>query len=396
MRPAQGIARGFVRVVDGILDRVGEGEPPSEPGVERLDGAGRLLTAGLVDLHTHGMHAHLYERGVEALHGVAGVLGQYGTTSIAPTLVPAVRPAFFDLLRDFTDAIPRVDAVSVLGVHLEGPFVAMTGAACETRAGDLALLDELLAAGGGRVIIMSISPEAPGIIPVIERLAGRGVVPFITHTRAGVAETLAAIDAGARHATHFYDVFPIPEETDPGVRPVGVVETILADPRTTCDFIADGIHVDPMAIRAAVAAMGAERVCLVTDASIGAGLPPGVYDTPWGYPVEVQPGGAPRIADKAHPMCGALAGSALTMNRGIGNLREWLDIPEEQVWAMGTSNPARVADAAGKGRIEAGCDADLVLWREDGGELRPARTWVGGRTVYDAARDPLQAQRRPA
>jgi N-acetylglucosamine-6-phosphate deacetylase len=231
---------------------------------------------------------------------------------------------------------------------------------------------------------MSIAPEVPNIIPVIERLVEAGVTPFITHTRANVEETVAAIQAGARHATHFYDVFAVPEETDPGVRPVGAVEAILGDPRGTCDFICDGIHVHPMAIRAAVAAKGWQGVSLITDASFGAGLGPGRYETPWGYPVEVKPGNAPRISEPEHPMHGALAGSALTMDQGVNNLLQWIDLPPEKVWAMATCNPARVIGATRKGRLQAGMDADLVLWREEAGVFRPARTWVGGRMVYEA------------
>src|SRR5262249_45336740 len=149
------------------------------------------------------------------------------------------------------------------------------------------LLKDMLAACQDRVAIMSISPDQKNVLPVIVHLKERGIVPFITHTRASVEQTQAAIEAGARHATHFYDVFPVPEEKDPGVRPVGAVEAILADRRVSVDFISDGVHVHPTAIRAAVAAKGWAGVILITDSNIGAGLPSGQYDTPWGYPVHV-------------------------------------------------------------------------------------------------------------
>jgi N-acetylglucosamine-6-phosphate deacetylase len=375
VRPGVGIEPGSVHVRDGEI-------VPRGTGVGSIDGQGGLLSPGLIDVHTHGIHRFAYDQGVDDLHEAAQVLARYGTTTVVPTLVPMVTPEFMEGLSIFVSAIDEIKGVSIPGVHLEGPFVAITGAACETRDGDVTLLDELLDAAGGRVTVMSIAPDVPNILPVIERLVERGVTPFITHTKASVEQTLAAIDTGARHATHFYDVFPVPDETDPGVRPVGVVETILGDPRTTCDFIADGIHVHPMAIKAAVAALGWERVSLITDASFGAGLPPGDYDTPWGYPVRVEPGNAPRIADPDHPLVGGLAGSALTMNKGLMNLLTWIDRPPDQVWAMATRNPAQAIGLERKGHIEPGANADLVLWDDTDGQLTALCTWVGGEVVY--------------
>jgi N-acetylglucosamine-6-phosphate deacetylase len=277
----------------------------------------------------------------------------------------------------------KVDAACLPGFHLEGPFLAITGAGADTLPGDLVLLKELLAATGDRVTAMSVSPDTPDIIPVIEHLAACNINVFITHTRATPEQTAAAIDAGARHATHFYDVFPVPAETDPGVRPVGAVEAILADRRCTVDFIADGVHVHPTAIRAAVVAKGWAGVSLITDSNIGAGLPAGIYETPWGFPIKTSPGNAARIDMPGHKSHGGLAGSSLTMDRGISNLRRWLNLPEEHVWAMGTANPARIAGLQSKGGLHPGMDADFVLWDEDSdGDLCACQTWVGGRCVY--------------
>ena len=194
----------------------------------------------------------------------------------------------------------------------------------------------------------------------------RSVVPFLTHTGAGVAETQRALAAGARHATHFYDVFYAPPETDLGVRPVGCVEAILADPRASVDFICDGVHVDPVAIRMGLRCKGWEKVAMITDSNIGAGLPAGEYGTPWGFRIHVAPETAARILPP-HPLAGALAGSALTANRGMANLHAWFgsEYPAEQLWALGTCNPARLANLPAKGVLQVGADADLVLWNDD-------------------------------
>jgi N-acetylglucosamine-6-phosphate deacetylase len=343
-----------------------------------MEGNGRLLTPGLIDIHTHGLMDRLYEAGPDGLHGAARELGRFGVTTVLPTIVPQMKPGWAELLGTIADAIPSVHEVNIPGLHLEGPFMAVGGAACPTLPGDLALLDQLLAACRGRVTAMSLSPDTPHIVPVIHRLRERNISVFLTHTRATAEQTDAALAAGARHATHFYDVFYAPPETDPGVRPVGAVEAIFADPRATVDFIADGVHVHPAAIRAAVTAKTFAGVVLITDANIGAGLPPGIYDTPWGYPVKVSAETAARHATKNF-----LAGSALTMNQGMANLFQWLNLPPEQIWAMGTLNPARLLGLTGKGRVEVGADADLVLWESD---FRPAQTWVGGVTTYEKAK----------
>jgi N-acetylglucosamine-6-phosphate deacetylase len=166
---------------------------------------------------------------------------------------------------------------------------------------------------------------------------------------------------------------------------VGVVEAYLADPRATVDFIADGVHVHPTAIKAAVAAKGPQGVILISDSNIGAGLPPGIYESPVGGTVKIAPGDAARIYDPGSKLNGVLAGSALTMDRGMANLSAWLNLPLEQIWLMGSGNPARLLGLKGKGTLQVGADADLVLWDQsaDGG-FHARRTWVGGRCVYEA------------
>lgn len=374
VEPGKSILPGDVLVHNGRIVATGA-VCVTVKDVETIDGGGRLLTPGLIDVHTHGIMHSLYETGPDGLRAAAKELGRFGVTTVLPTIVPQIRDGWLDLLGEIAAAIPSVREVNIPGLHVEGPFMAVGGAACPTLPGDLELLERILFACAGRLAVMSVSPDAPNIVPVIRRLRQEKVTVFLTHTRADVEQTEAALEAGAVHATHFYDVFYAPPETEPGARPVGAVEAILADPRASVDFIADGVHVHPTAIRAAVAAKTWAGVILITDSNIGAGLPAGIYDTPWGYQVKVSPQDAARHATKNF-----LAGSALTMDRGMANLLRWLKLPPEQVWAMGTLNPARLLGLDRKGRLEPGADADLVLWD---GDLTAARTWVKGNSVYE-------------
>ena len=379
--PGQRIAPGQLLLQDGRIAAIDPAPAAVPADATRVDAGGRLLTPGLIDVHTHGVGHHLYENSPEDLLAGLAFLGRFGTTGVLPTLYRVMNRPSLAHLEKLSRALDSAKGVSVPGWHLEGPFLKLPGAGAETIPGDLGLLGEILAATGHRTAAMSISPDTPNIIPVIERLVELHIVPFITHTRASTEETERALDAGAHHATHFYDVFPIPDVTEPGVRPCGAVEAILADPRCMVDFICDGVHVAPVAVRAALAAKGFGGIVLITDSNIGAGLPDGIYPTTFGFPVKVARGNAARIHDPAHKNHGSLAGSALTMNVGIANLHQWLKLPPEQIWAMGSTNPARLLGLTRKGVIAPGADADVVVWNDD---FTPQHTWVAGNCVYSA------------
>jgi len=377
VRPGESIAAGSALIRHGRIEEL-DGPAPEDAAL--LDGEGRLLSPGLIDLHTHGIGHFLYERSPEDILSASEFLPQFGTTCALPTLYRVFDRGSLGHLARLSVSLDGAPGARFPGFHLEGPFLALPGAGAQCIPGDLALLEDLLSACNGKVLAMSVSPDTPDILPVIERLVENDVVPLITHTRATVEQTCMAIDAGAIHGTHFYDVFPLPQESDRGVRACGAVESLLADPRCSVDFIADGVHVHPMAIRCALAAKGFEKVLLITDSNIGAGLPEGVHDTPWGVTVRVQEGRGARVADVGNPKFGTLAGSALTMDAGIRNLDRWLELPSEQVWAMGTLNVAVLLGLKDLARMSAGAAADLVLWDED---LTARKTWIRGELAFE-------------
>ena len=375
--PGDRVEATTIRLEKGCIAAIGSAEPESNDEV--VDGGGRLLTPGLIDLHVHGIEHFSFDNGADDLLSAARCFAKYGVTTVLPTLVPRRDRSMLDKLSGFTSAMDRVEGVSMPGLHLEGPFTAIQGAGCDLLSGDCVLLDEILSACDNKVMVMSLSPDTDNIIPVIEKLCEKNIVPFVTHTRASVEQSRAAIAAGARHATHLYDVFPVPAEKDPGVRPAGAVEVYMESPSATVDFIADGCHVDPVVIQLAVRAKKTANVAVITDANIGAGLPTGVYDTPWGYPVKVEQGNGARVADPEHSCHGMLAGSALTMNDAMANILKWLDGEPEDLWQMGTSTPARIAGLNNKGILKVGQDADLVLWNDN---MIPFATWSCGCRAY--------------
>jgi len=350
-------------------------------GATVIDAKGMYLSPGFIDLHIHGLHEYLVDRGPGDLAEICGTLPAYGVTGFLPTVAP--RPAGQDAAFLATLSKTKSSGTRILGFHLEGPFLALTGALPPEaiRNADEQRARSLIAAAQPYKAIFSISPEVENIDRLLPIMTAGGVPAFITHTRASVAQTRAAIDAGARHATHFYDVFPLPPETDPGVRPCGTVEAILADPRVSVDFILDGEHVDPVAVQTALACKGPEKVCLVTDAMVGAGSPPGRYA--FGEEqVEFKYPGAPARKVTADGSRGVLCGSGLTLDQAVRNAVKFLGVAPDQALRMACRNPAAVLGLAGaKGAIAEGYDADLVLLDTD---LRVQKTFLGGELVFAA------------
>lgn len=371
---------GAVDVADGRIVAIRKpGEKAARPSEVTVDAGGAFLAPGFIDLHIHGHHEFLVDNGPEHLTAIAKLLPRYGVTGWLPTVCP--RPRGEDAQFLATLAKAKTTGATILGFHLEGPFVALMGALPPEALGgcDAARVESLQAAAAPYVAIFSIAPEIPGIADWIPRMRRNGATVFITHTRASVRETQHAIEAGARHATHFYDVFPIPPETDPGVRPCGVVEAVLADPRVTVDFILDGVHVDPVAVQMALECKGPEGVCLVTDAMVGAGCPPGRHDF-GGEEVEFAAPGAPARKTENSRSPGGLAGSGLTLNLAVRNAMRLTGVTLQQAVRMASTNPARVLGLEDQlGTIAVGHQANLVLFDD---QIDVLQTWIAGESVY--------------
>jgi N-acetylglucosamine-6-phosphate deacetylase len=365
----------------GKIERIGPaGEGKKDQGGQIVDGRGGFLVPGYIDLHIHGFYEYLIDNGPEDLLEICRLLPRHGMTGFLPSVCP--RPAGEDAAFLKTLAGVQSDAARMFGFHLEGPFLTLTGALPPEALGtaDPKRVLALREAAGVYRAIFSISPDFAGIEELLPIMTRGGVPAFITHTKADVRQTQAAIEAGARHATHFYDVFPCPPVTDPGVRPCGAVEAVLADPRASVDFVLDGVHVDPIAVAMALQCKGPDRVCLITDANVGTGMPPGRYHFGKEEVEFTYPGSPARLTEKTcHPGC--LAGSGLTLDRAVQNAVKLIKVSLPQAVRMASTNPAKVIGLENQtGRIQEGLDADLVLLDSD---LQVLKTWVKGHCIFE-------------
>lgn len=369
------IKGGYLTIENGYIIDIGE-LPLSNHIIDLEE---NYIVPGFIDLHIHGIHSYLMDNGPEDFQEICRVLPQYGVTGFLPTVAP--RPKGEDA--EFLARLARTDTKgsSILGFHLEGPFLKITGSlTSEAISGaDTSRVEALIEAAKPYRAIFSISPDVEGIEDLIPLMARDNTPVFITHTAANVEQTQRAIELGARHATHFYDVFPCPPVVDPGVRPCGAVEAILADERVSVDFILDGVHVDPVAIKMALVSkrQGPGTVCLITDANVGAGLGAGRFVFGDSGEIEFAYKGAPARLVKDN----TLAGSGLTMDQALRNAVKFLDLSLPEAVSLLSANPAKVLGLEkSKGSLQPGYDADFTVLNN---KLEIEQTWINGKCYFE-------------
>ena len=378
---SESIIEGQTVVLEG--SRIKEIVPDDQAECEvaqKIDAGGCLLAPGYIDLHMHGACSFQPDKNSADLEELTRVLPKYGVTSFLAGILPKKSAEEdYSLLDELSKAESR--GTEILGFFLEGHFLSLTGAIPnKAHNKSLAYVNKLKEAARPYKIVFGISPEFPDIYELLPHMTKEGYPAFITHTKANVLQTQEAIRLGAVHATHFYDVFPYPGLAASGVRACGAVEAILADPDVSVDFILDGEHVDPIAVKMALQCKGSEGVSLVTDANPIAGLKPGKYKGFGGKDIVVEyEGGPARLAENTSSP-GGLAGSGLTMDRTVKIAVNTLNVPIYQAIKMATYNPAKVLGLHHrKAKIEAGYDADLIMLDE---KLDVCMCWVAGRNVY--------------
>jgi N-acetylglucosamine-6-phosphate deacetylase len=327
---------GDVEVADGVVAGYGLAGP---------NGRG-VAVPGFVDLQVNGFAGvDLMAADADGYRRAGEALLETGVTAYLPTFVSAPEE---DLLAALGNVPLDTDGPRVLGVHLEGPFIARTRLGIHPPAArrdpDLALLERLL--GAGPVRMMTLAPELEGAGELIDLLLLRGVAVSCGHTDATAAQATEAFDRGARNVTHLFNAMRPFRHRDPGL-----AGAALARDDVVVQIIVDGVHLAEETARVIWQA-AAGRVALVTDAVAGAAMGDGVYFL-GGSEIEVRDGVARGPGD-------VLAGSTLTMIEAVRNLHE-LGIPLSEAVAAATAVPARVLGQPGVGRLEVDLPADLIV-----------------------------------
>ena len=366
------IERGSVAVRDGRIAQIRR-NPKAVRG-NSLDLRGGYLAPGFIDLHIHGGSGRdTMEASTDAFRTITEFHLRGGTTSIALTTVTAAEPEILGVL----DAVKSVKDQSlggsrIIGVHVEGPFISKEkpGAQNQTQIRAPRESEWRKYLRYGKLITeMTLAPEIDGALPLIRALKKNGTIISGGHTNATEEHLHPALAAGLNHSTHTFNCMSTAAKRGP-YRVAGMLEFALAHREICCELIADGVHVAPTLMKMLFNAKGRDGVCLITDATGGAGLKPGTPFDVGGVAARVTPAAA-LTADGS-----ALAGSTLTMIEAVRRSVQLAGAPLVDAVRMASLNPARQLRREHElGSIEVGKRADLV-WFDD--QFRVRGVWMDG------------------
>lgn len=373
------LVTGQALLVEGGIIR-GLVDPASlDATVERLDVGGRYVAPGLIDIHIHGAVGHTFnEPTAEAFGAIAETCAGRGVTSLLATIATAGIPDLEASLRMTRDWMARErPGAAVLGAHLEGPYFAMGQKGAQDpkhiRTPDDGTVDALLA-HHEVMRIMTFAPELPGALELTERIAGLGIVPAGGHSDAFDEHVEAAVARGLRHAIHLWSGQSSTIRKGAWRKP-GILEASLASDTLTGEIIADNRHLPRTLMRLAYKALGPDRLCIVSDATSGAGLPEGSRFVMGEMEYEVHDG-VGMLLDRT-----AFAGSTTLLNQMVGIVHGVVGVPLPEAVRMASQTPARVIGVADrKGSLEPGKDADVAIFDDEFTAWRTMRdgAWVHG------------------
>ncbi len=344
-----------------------------------IDIHGCYVVPGFVDVHVHGIDGHDTLDEGDAVSRIAQLLPRYGVTAFCPTSVacpPDQLKAFLGSVRQARVSVP-VAGARVLPAHLESNFInpeyrGAQPSACLCLPGEGRLGREILdviAASRPDVGLVTLAPELPGGIDLVRSLTASGHRVALGHSGADYDTAIAAIEAGARHATHLFNrMTPIAH------RAPGLAGAVLAREDVAAELICDGYHVHPAMSRVAIAAKSVRGVMAITDGTAGSGCAVGSSARLGGQTIYVREQAA--FLDD-----GTLAGSTLTMDRAFRNIVTSFGASISDAATMCSTTPARELGLTGFGVLAVGAFADVVVL--DRG-FRVVRTFVGGDEVYAA------------
>lgn len=368
-----GIREGLdLLVEDGLI----AGIRPQSPamGEQIIDLQGDYIAPGFIDLHVHGaMGRDAMQASAQAFRTICDYHASGGTTSLLLTTATASIKAILKVVDEVR--AQRSTIKQIAGVHVEGPFISKTKAGAQRvslmRKPTKKIYAPLLAQGDV-IKRMTVAPELPRALELIDALVKNGISVSGGHSDAWENNAREAFEHGMRSVTHTFNCMSSTRRR--GIdRVAGLLEFAMSEPNIICELIADGHHVSPTLMRMLYRAKRLTGICLVTDATAGAGLPDGSKFSLYGTKC-ITEAGVCLLADRS-----ALAGSASRMIDLVRTMVTQVGVPLHEAVGMATDTPAFVIGLTSKGQFKIGGDADLVVISP---ELEVVRTFLGGAEIF--------------
>jgi len=359
-------------VEDGLITGIRPQAPATDEQVVDLEG--NYLAPGFIDLHVHGaMGYDAMQASPKAFRAICDYHASGGTTSLLLTTATATINAILKVVNEVRAQKSSIKQIA--GIHVEGPFISRTKAGAQraslmrkpTKKIYAPLLEHC-----DIIKRMTIAPEIPGAIELVDELRNNGVSVSGGHSDAWEDDARAAFEHGMRSVTHTFNCMSTTRRR--GIdRVAGLLEFAMSEPQIICELIADGHHVSPTLMRMLYRAKDFTGICLVTDATAGAGLSDGSKFSLYGTKC-VTEAGVCLLADRS-----ALAGSASRMIDLIRTMVTKVGVPLHEAIVMATDTPAFAIGLNNKGQFKIGGDADLVIISP---ELEVVRTFLAGAEIF--------------
>ncbi|MDY5270587.1 N-acetylglucosamine-6-phosphate deacetylase [Tractidigestivibacter sp.] len=377
--PGRLTGEGYLTITEGRFGAFST----ERPDCEIVDHAGAYVGAGLVDTHIHGFHNHATtDIDPAGINDASVALAQRGTTAWLPTTFTDSAENIGNQCEAIADALDERDegfpGARIPGIYLEGPFFTEKHKGAQNPKylvpPSYDVFAEWQRRARGLIRKSALAPEYPEAPEYISRLAAEGVVTALGHTDATYDESVAAVDAGATVFVHTYNGMRGLHQREPGV-----LGCAMTTDETYAELICDGHHVQPGACAALVRAKGWEHVVLITDCLACGGMPEGNYMS-GGLPVVMKDDLC--YLRNEDGTTGSIAGSVLTLAKGVKNMVDWGIVAPEQAIRMGSEVAARSAGVDDVcGSMLPGRHADFNVYAAD---MTLAATYVGGKLVARA------------
>ena len=377
------IPEGSVSMCDGVITGVyeGTGRLP-EPDETVIDAKGNYISPGFLDIHVHGGGGYGFlGSSVDDVISCCKVHMSHGTTSIVPTISSTSNELTKESIESVRKATSEMTkGPEILGVHLEGPYFAMSqkGAQAAEYVRN-PIKEEYMDIVGNfdNILRWSLAPELPGALEMARELTKRGIHMSIGHSDALFDEAIKAYECGFTTVTHLYSCTSTVRRIN-AYRYAGIIEAAFFLDGMTVEIIADGKHLPASLLKLIYKIKGPDRICLVTDAIDVAGLKDvkgEIHSQSLGSNIIIEDDVA-KLPDRS-----AFAGSVATDDRLVRTMIRLADVPLYQAVKMMSATPARnIGIFSRKGSLAIGKDADVIIFDDN---INVSTVMVGGEVTFE-------------